>query len=171
MIHTRRRWLCRLATLFVLLHVSVVLLRGGPPWLREPLWGLVAWYGDGLRMAETWGMFSRPPEDVQVFVYGVDEHGGRVELATSNARERKLWNRIVDVRLRKMQTRLVEEGHRNAWGKHYLDYYCRQGADEPRWQHVELELLRAHAEPKPKAGEVMLRVNCASKSATSAALR
>jgi hypothetical protein len=121
-------------------------------------------------MAETWGMFSRPPEDIQVFVYGVDERGGRVELATSNARQRKLWNRVVDVRMRKMQTRLVEEGHRNAWGKHYLDYYCRQHAEETRFQRVELELLRAQPDSSRSTGEVMLRVDCAPTAARSAAL-
>jgi len=102
-----------------------MLLRGLPPKLRDRVWPAFFWYGDGLRMTNTWGMFSRPPLNTQVNVIGVTRSGERITLSGVQQSTKGLRQRVVDLRLRKIQSRLQEPEVRDHWGEDYLRYFCR----------------------------------------------
>ena len=110
---------------FVVFHAACVLVTGLPKEHREKVWARIAWYADGLRMTNRWGMFSRPPRVASVLV--IAEHrGGREQvLSTSIQTERSWWRRIVDVRLRKIQGNLTKDDHRRHHGHAFLEYWCR----------------------------------------------
>lgn len=153
----RRRILVGAATAFVLFHIGAVLLKGAPKKIREPLWPLAAWYSDGLRMTDTWGMFSLPPKDKLVSIVGITDTGARVELSHVLQNERDWKQRVVDVRLRKIQTKLAGEKTRNHWGRGYVDYYCRTGlAQGLPLRRVQVE-VQAKVTEKP---EVFLSQTC-----------
>lgn len=69
-----------LSVAFVTFHVGVTLVRGAATGLREPALELTGWYSEGLRMATTWGMFSKAPDPTDVVVMGVLEDNRRVEI-------------------------------------------------------------------------------------------
>jgi hypothetical protein len=131
---------------FVAFHVSVTLLRGANTSLRDPALEFIGWYSEGLRMATTWGMFSKPPDPTDVIVMGVLDDGRRIELSHTDAQRRDWFGRITDVRLRKIQNRLATPEERSAWGKQYLAYFCRAGAGEGRLKRVEIELVEHPAD-------------------------
>ena len=140
------RWKVGLCVGFVSFHVSVTLLRGSAPFLREPALEFFWWYSEGLRMATTWGMFSKPPDPTDVVVMGVLEDGERIELSHTDSQRRDWFGRITDVRLRKIQNRLATPEDQNAWGKEYLAYFCRAGAEGRGFRRVELELVKHPAD-------------------------
>lgn len=109
---------------FLLWHIGCVLATGVAPIKRffEPL---IGFYTDGLRLATTWGMFSRPPRRADTLIEAVRSGGEIVVLSSSYQFERTLRERIEDTRLRKIQAKLEEEGDRTSFGAPYLDYYCR----------------------------------------------
>jgi hypothetical protein len=142
---------------FCLLHLTAVLVRGLPPAARDLVWPAFAWYGDGLRMTNTWGMFSLPPKTEQVNVVGVTRAGESVELSRVQQATKQLLDRVTDVRLRKIQNRLREKEVRDHWGKDYLRYFCRQ--------HPELSRVSLVLEAPSQAPQVLLRVGCRSLEA------
>ena len=157
----RRKVFVAAATSFVLFHIGAVLLRGAPKKIREPLWPLAAWYSEGLRMTDTWGMFSLPPKDKLVSIVGITDRGARVELSHVLQNERDWKQRIVDTRLRKIQTKLASEKTRNHWGRGYVDYYCKKGlAQGLPLRRVQVEVQAKLAE-KP---EVFLSQSCRDMS-------
>jgi hypothetical protein len=121
---------------FVLWHVAVVLLWGAGERVREVVRPVVGFYAGGLKLAGTWGMFSSPSRMHVTFVYGVKEDGQRIMISPDP--ESTLYQSLVDMRERKMRTRLDDEGQRNAWGNRYLDSFC-QRPDGSWFQRVELE--------------------------------
>ncbi|HSC88784.1 MAG TPA: hypothetical protein VLC09_15990 [Polyangiaceae bacterium] len=146
-----------LATAFVLLHVTAVLVRGAPKKWREPLNPLVAWYGEGLRMTDTWGMFSLPPKDKLVSVIGIKENGDRIEISHVQQNERDFLQRIRDTRLRKIQTKLADEKSRNHWGWGYVKYFCKDALERGiPLRRIQLEVRVGDAEKT----EVYLAQSC-----------
>ena len=140
---------------FCVLHLGSVLVRGLPAAVRERVWPAFAWYGDGLRMTNTWGMFSLPPKTEQVNVVGVTRAGEAIALSRVQQAQKKLLDRVADVRLRKIQNRLREKDVRDHWGVDYLRYFCRQ---RPELSRVSL-VLEAPAHPP----EVLLQVGCSAR--------
>ncbi len=153
-----RRWLKRLqvslAAALVLYHASAALLAGLWPSFRERLWPAVAFYADGLRMINTWGMFSRPPSKHEVRVVGVRADGTTRLLASSVSRGHDWPARVRDVRLRKIQSRLAKEDARREFGNVYLAYFCRQS----RLSEVRLELVEAPLTNQP--GQELMKRDC-----------
>lgn len=135
------------AGVLVVLHLGSALLAGAPHALRDPLWPLVAWYADGLRMINTWGMFARPPPVEDVVIVGQQKDGTTIELATAVASRRSWFQRIVDARLRKIQSKLAKEGARHEFGREYLAYFCRQAVRHER------PLARVELRANPPATE------------------
>ena len=110
---------------FVAFHTTCVLITGLPKPARELVWPLVEWYTDGLKLTNRWGMFSKPPRRAAVVVVADRASGDTVELSSSIQGERSLVERIVDVRLRKIQGNLTREDERRHLGRDYLGYWCR----------------------------------------------
>jgi hypothetical protein len=122
--------------LFVVLHLGVMLATGLPNRVRDAFWPAIAWYADGLRMTNRFGMFAKPPKKTVLVVVG-RRASGDVDLATSASSQRDFTRRIVDARLRKLQDKLLEPAARQQWGDVYLGWYCRS---DPELARVSLEL-------------------------------
>lgn len=125
-----------LPTFFVVWHVAVALLWGAGEQVREVVRPVIGFYAGGLKLAGTWGMFSSPSRMHVTFVYGVKEDAQRILVSPDP--ESTFFQSLVDMRERKMRTRLDDEGQRNAWGNRYLDSFC-QRPDGSWFQRVELE--------------------------------
>jgi len=134
------------AVVLVVLHLGSALLAGAPHALRDRLWPLVAWYADGLRMTNTWGMFARPPPVQDVVIVGERHDGTTIELATAIASRRTWFQRIADARLRKIQSKLAKEDDRHEFGREYLAYFCREAGRSVR----PLERVQLRVDP-PRA--------------------
>lgn len=123
---------------FTVLHLGTTLLRGVPDAARQPVWPLVAWYGDGLRMVNTWGMFSRRTEQPEVVVRVWPAEGEPWMLLHSSERASTL-DRVRDVRLRKLLNNLNENGSLQRQGKELCRYACQAAADRSeRVRRVEV---------------------------------
>jgi hypothetical protein len=133
--------------------------------MRSVIYPLIAWYDEGLRMTNRFGMFARPPKKTVLLVLGERDSGDALELATSASSARTWRARVVDARLRKLQDKLLDPEARRRWGDAYLGWFCREHA--PRGvRRVRLE-LRAAAElddrgrlAKPARREVLLARSC-----------
>jgi hypothetical protein len=149
-----------LATLLVSLHLGAALLAGTIPQIKDRLWPLVAFYAEGLCMINTWGMFSRAPTKDEVRVVGELPDGTSVLLASSIAGRGNLLERIADLRLRKILSRLAKEEPRREFGRESLAYYCRlspQGGERGGFERVGLHL---HSAADPAAPAVLLEIDC-----------
>lgn len=162
--HSPVRLLCGA---FVAWHISCELLTGASQPVKNWVKPLIGFYTDGLRMTNTWGMFSARPPNEEVVVLAETEQRGSVVLSTNYTSQRSGWSRILDVRMRKIQTYLKEESHRKNWGMHYLSYFCREAlVREPSTRRVELwifkpaEISDTGALVEPKVGSRVLKKNC-----------
>lgn len=173
---TRKAAYAQYAAIFLVLwHVGCVLATGVKP-IRDFFEPLNGFWVDGLRLASTWGMFSKPPRTADTLVEAVRQGGEVVVLSSSYQYERTLGERIRDTRLRKIQAKLEEQGDRNSFGVPYLEYFCRQAQEqyddvvrvrlrvdqperldddnrpaEPRSEQVVLERPCAAAAPSPRS--------------------
>jgi len=118
-------------------HILCVLATGAKP-VREAVAPLNGWYVDGLKLTNTWGMFSKAPKSAETLVVGVLEGGKTTTLMTSHANQKGFTQRIVDSRIRKIQAKLENDGDRRTFGVPYLDYWCR----EARVRLPELRYVR-----------------------------
>jgi hypothetical protein len=153
----------------VLLHISAALLSGATPVLKDRLWPLVRWYAEGLCMITTWGMFARPPATDDMLVIGEPAHGGELELSSSVATRRRFVDRVVDVRLRKIQRKLSKADVRRELGREYLAYFCRLGAERKQpLERVHLRLVpaRPSAERQPAT---LLSLECGERDSVRSA--
>lgn len=131
------RLLRGLVIVLVSWHVLCVLATGAKP-VRDAVAPINGWYVDGLKLTNTWGMFSKAPKSAETLVIGVLEGGETTELSTSYANRKGFTQRIVDSRIRKIQAKLENEGDRKTFGVAYLDYWCR----EARAAHPGLHRVR-----------------------------
>ncbi len=128
----RARWLRGAATAFTIYHLTAVLLGGAVPSVRRHFAPLFGFYQDGLKMTNSWGMFGKPPLTDNVIVEAEQKDGTKVIVSTTRASDRPLFERIRDVRIRKIQAKLADGNDRNRIGMSYLDYFCRKGRAEGR---------------------------------------
>lgn len=138
---------------FIAFHLAAMLLRNAPFAVRDPVWPLFGAYADGLRMADSFGVFARYTSDKSVVVQGVTRQGERLLLSHSSPAQRKL----VDARITKIQRRFIHEDMRELYGRAYLAYFCRAGERAAELERVELEL---QAEGAATGSEVVLGVEC-----------
>lgn len=113
------------AIAFAVFHIGAMLVAGAIPPIKKFFQPVVGFYADGLRMSNAWGMFGKPPTSTHVVIEAVTEQGKTYVVSTTDAHGRSLGSRIRDVRIRKIQSRLVEEGDRARLGPAYLDFFCR----------------------------------------------
>jgi len=130
-LHGRDRWLRVLAMAFTLYHLVAMLVGGSVSGVRRALKPLVGFYADGLRMTNSWGMFARPPTVNHVVIEATLGDGSKKVLSTTRAGDRDAFERIRDVRIRKIQGKLGEPGDRAQLGHAFLDYHCRQARAQP----------------------------------------
>lgn len=135
-LRSRARLRVLIPTFFVVWHIAVVLLWGAGDRVREVVRPVIGFYASGLKLAGTWGMFSAPARMHVTFVYGVKENRERFLLSPNP--KASLLTSLVDMRERKMRTRLGDEDQRNSWGNRYLDSFC-QAPDRSWFQRIELE--------------------------------
>ncbi len=148
-----------LGLLFVGFHLSAALVNVAPPSVREPLWPLFAFYGDGLRLSGRFGVFARYSSKTSVAVYGV-LRGERRLLSSSAPPGGSAWQRWLDERIPKIQRKLVRQDVRELFGNEYLAYFCRTAAGSgQRLDTSELELVN-YDEP---SREVVMSRRCEAR--------
>jgi hypothetical protein len=153
----------RAATLFLAWHGAAVLVTGAAPSIKDPLWPLFGWYGEGLAMTNTWGMFGKPPRVDEVLVIAKQRDGTSYELSTNWTSERDIVARIFDARLRKIQTQVVEDELRPRLAEHFLRYFCRSATErDPSVTSVELRLVQppGGSDPLPPGTHSILERRC-----------
>jgi hypothetical protein len=114
-----------LAIAFATLHIGATLLGGAIPPIKRIFTPLVGFYSDGLKMANAWGMFGKPPTSTHVAIEAVMPDGRVFTMSTTDPHARPFIDRIRDARIRKFEGKLSEEGDRARIGAPFLDYYCR----------------------------------------------
>lgn len=134
----RRRLKFILGFAFLLFHAAAVLIKGSPPLLRDVLQPPVDFYVDGLRMAATWGMFGSYHKPEAVYVVGVDKEGARHFIYPQRREERTIWDRLIDVRLRKMQSAYVSDEKANR-ARLYAAYWCKYPRPGATYETVRIE--------------------------------
>lgn len=128
-----------LICLFVALHAGTVLVKGLKPQIRDHLWPAFSWYGDGLRMATTWGMFGAKHTNESVFSVGIDAAGARHELYPRWRGGSDAMERLLDARMRKIQSNLKKEKNHDSWGAAYAKYWCKHPPRGFALSHVLIE--------------------------------
>lgn len=115
--------------LFLILHITALLVGGALPKIRAVFTPVIGLYTDALKMTNSWGMFGKPPTSTNIHIEGVRANGSFVVLSTTDAHQRTLGERIVDTRMRKFEGRLAEPADLKKFGDTFLDYFCRTGKD------------------------------------------
>lgn len=113
--------------LFLVLHLTALLVGGALPKIRAVFTPVVGFYTDALKMTNSWGMFGKPPTSTNVQIEGVRASNNVVVLSTTDAHKRSFGDRIVDSRMRKFEGRLSEPNDLKRMGDIFLTYYCREG--------------------------------------------
>lgn len=144
-------------TFVVVWHIAVVLLWGAGDRVREVVRPVIGLYASGFKLAGTWGMFSAPARMHVTFVYGVKENKDRLLLSPDP--DPTLFSSLVDMRERKMRTRLSDDDQRNSWGNRYLDSFC-QAPDGSWFQRVELEAAEHDEQHRWGTRKVLLTRPC-----------
>ncbi|NUO51314.1 MAG: hypothetical protein HOV80_20860 [Polyangiaceae bacterium] len=121
----RGRMLRAAGIAFTIYHLGAVLAGGAVPGVRKFFDPVLGFYADGLRMTNSWGMFGKPPNTTHVRIEIDTKTERNVQVATTSAKGRTLFERIRDTRIRKIQGKLTDEGDRNRFGQPFLDYFCR----------------------------------------------
>lgn len=153
--------------------VAMVAMGAGPP-VRRAASRVVGFYGDRLKLTNTWGMFSKRPSSTHVRVEAVDARGGVHLLSTTEAHGKSVIERFRDARLRKIQSKLGSKKSRDRFGAAYLDGWCKvEGAHIPdvretRALQVVHELRDDRGRVTREAEEkVVLRRSCGPAKARS----
>jgi hypothetical protein len=138
-------------------HVAVTLLWGAGDKMREHIKPALSWYAGGLKLGGTWGMFAAPGRMHVIFVYGVTAKNERTLLSPNpNA---SFYQDMVDMRERKMRSRLGEKEQRDYWGILYLESFCKRSDGD--WFHrIELEMAEHNEEHRWGKREVILTRTC-----------
>lgn len=140
-LHGRDKWLRVLAMAFTLYHLVAMLVGGSVSGVRRAFKPLTGFYSEGLRMTNGWGMFARAPTVGHVVIEGTLSDGSKKVLSTTRAGDRSAFERIRDVRIRKIQGKLVEPGDRAQLGHAFLDYHCREARAQPGPELVRVRAI------------------------------
>jgi hypothetical protein len=159
-------------TAFTLYHMLAMIVGGSVDSVKNRFVWVFGAYDEGFRMTNSWGMFGKPPVATHVHVEG--ETGDRrwTVLSTTRAQDRTLFERVRDVRIRKIQGKLADEGDRNRLGQPVLAYFCRLSEAEGlgirtvrivNEQHAELD--DTGRERKPASTATVMRRSCLERGA------
>lgn len=135
----RGRMLRAAGIAFTIYHLGAVLAGGAVAGVKRFFEPVLGFYADGLRMTNSWGMFGKPPNTTHVRIEIDTKTERNVQVATTSAKGRTLFERIRDTRIRKIQGKLTDEGDRNRFGQPFLDYFCRN----PPAGHTDVRVVRA----------------------------
>lgn len=113
------------AIVFFTWHAVAMVAMGASPPIRRVASRVFGFYGERMKMTNTWGMFSKRPSSTHVRVEAVDARGGVHLLATTEAHGKSVIERFRDARLRKIQAKLGAKKSRDRFGAAYLDGWCR----------------------------------------------
>lgn len=117
-------------TAFTLYHVVAMLVGGAIKEFKRPFAPVLEAYDEGFRMVNSWGMFGKAPSSTHVVLEAEMRDGNKTLLSTTRAGDRGFLQRIRDVRIRKIQGKLIDNGDRARWGPAYMDYFCRLARQE-----------------------------------------
>jgi hypothetical protein len=152
-----RRAVILLCAALVTWHAAVTLIWGAGDRVRGHLKPALAWYAEGLKLAGTWGMFAAPARMHVVFVYGVTN--ARERILVSPDPNSSFYKSMVDMRERKMRSRLGDKEQRDYWGTLYLESFCKRPAGD--WfQRVELEMAEHDEQHRWGKRSVVLTRSC-----------
>lgn len=135
----RARMLRAAGIAFTLYHLGALLVGGAIADVRGFFNPVFGFYGEGLRMTNSWGMFGRPPNSTHVTIEVDTKQGRGIVVSTTRGQDRTFFERVRDTRIRKIQGKLTEEGDRNRFGQAYLDYFCKH----PPPGHTDVRVVRA----------------------------
>ncbi len=130
-------------TAFTLYHLVAMLIGGAVKEVKRPFAPVLEAYDEGFRMVNSWGMFGKAPSSNHVILEAKMRDGQTTLLSTTRAGDRGPFERMRDVRIRKIQGKLTDNGDRARWGPAYMDYFCRlarqqYGADVASVRATEL---------------------------------
>lgn len=112
-------------TAFTLYHLVAMLIGGAIKEVKRPFAPVLEAYDEGFRMVNSWGMFGKSPSSNHVILEAEMRDGTTTLLSSTRAGDRGLFERIRDVRIRKIQGKLTDVGDRARFGPAYMDYFCR----------------------------------------------
>lgn len=76
------------------------------------------------RLSATWMMFVKEAQHSYVVLQFETDDGELYEVENFRWEGKSALQRIRDHRLRRMQRKLRNKGHRRKWGRHYMSYVC-----------------------------------------------
>lgn len=117
-------------TAFTIYHMVAMIVGGSVDSVKNRFVWVFGAYDEGLRMTNSWGMFGKAPVATHVRIEGDTADRRWVVLSTTRAQDRTWFERIRDVRIRKIQGKLADEGDRNRLGQPILAFFCRQSLEE-----------------------------------------
>lgn len=133
--------LARVATaVFVATFVTLGVARALPKehWIKERVAPLEAKISP-LRLGSHWRMFVGEARFGDIVLETELGNGDRYQLESARWEGKSWWERAKDLRLRKLQARLKQEGNRRRWGRHYLSFVCRTyGQELPDLSTIEV---------------------------------
>lgn len=112
--------------LALVVHLGAMFLGGAIAPVRKLFSPVIGFYAEGLRMSNAWGMFGKPPTSTNVSIEAVLKDGTKHQLSTTDAAKRTVWERVRDVRIRKIIGKLADEGDRGRLGPPFMDYFCTE---------------------------------------------
>lgn len=150
----RDRWVRILAAAFTLYHLVAMLIGGSVSTVQRAFRPLTGFYSQGLRMTNGWGMFARAPSVNHVVIEATLGDGSKKVLSTTRAGDRSAFERIRDVRIRKIQGKLGEPGDRGQLGHAFLDYHCRMARAQPGPEVLRVRAIGLAHELRDDDGKV-----------------
>lgn len=117
-------------TAFTLYHLVAMLIGGAVKEFKRPFAPVLEAYDEGFRMVNSWGMFGKSPSSTHVVLEAQMRDGETALLSTTRAGDRSTFERIRDLRIRKIQGKLTDNGDRARFGPAYMDYFCRLARQE-----------------------------------------
>jgi hypothetical protein len=148
-----------LAIAFSAFHVATSVVMGTSKETRARFEPYVGGYRDALRMTAKWGMFSKAPTTRHIRVEAVDDEGHTWVLATTEAQDKPVLERLRDVRVRKLLTNAASKKKLKKLGAAVLDGYCRSAAQD-HLDVARVRLTRARSGKSPQRYEVLLQRTC-----------
>ncbi len=157
----RRRIRFVLGFAFLIFHAVAVLIKGAPPPIRDALQPPVWFYVEGMRMAATWGMFGSYHKPEAVYAVGVDKDGIRHPIYPQPDSARWSFERLMDGRLRKMQSAYAKDEKRNR-ARLYAAYWCKHPRAGLSYETVRIEKGASIDETKAPR-ELMVAEGCTAR--------
>jgi hypothetical protein len=158
-------------TAFTLYHMLAMIVGGSVDSVKNRFVWVFGAYDEGLRMTNSWGMFGKAPVATHVHIEGETADRRWIVLSTTRAQDRTWFERVRDVRIRKIQGKLADEGDRNRLGQPMLAFFCRLSQEKGlglrmvrivNEQHRELD--DGGRERKAASSATVLRRQCLERN-------